>query len=177
MEVNVVVDPNTEHVRNVRNTRKAFTREQCNSQSYLCRAYCASESCSVMSHSLWSPWTTQSMEFSRPEYRSGYPFPSPGNLPNLQSSQGSNPGLLHCRRLLHQLSHKGGPCLIHSSTWEVVYKTEEMFVLIELIIYRETQELKRKMVTVMMEDLQKIWRKYMKTVGIIWQYTTCQVLF
>ena len=29
-----------------------------------------------------TPWTTQSMEFSRPEYWSGQPFPSPGDLPN-----------------------------------------------------------------------------------------------
>src|SRR5574337_1118862 len=29
-----------------------------------------------------TPWTIQSMEFSRPEYWSGYPFPSPGDLPN-----------------------------------------------------------------------------------------------
>ena len=28
------------------------------------------------------PWTTQSMEFSRPEYWSGQPLPSPGDLPN-----------------------------------------------------------------------------------------------
>ena len=27
-------------------------------------------------------WTIQSMEFSRPEYWSGQPFPSPGDLPN-----------------------------------------------------------------------------------------------
>ena len=27
-------------------------------------------------------WTIQSMEFSRPEYWSRYPFPSPGSLPN-----------------------------------------------------------------------------------------------
>ena len=31
---------------------------------------------------LWTPWTIQSMEFSRPEYWSGYLFPSPGDLPN-----------------------------------------------------------------------------------------------
>ena len=30
-----------------------------------------------------TPWTIQSMEFSRPEYWSGWPFPSPGDLPNL----------------------------------------------------------------------------------------------
>ena len=29
-----------------------------------------------------TPWTIQSMEFSRPEYWSGYTFPSPGDLPN-----------------------------------------------------------------------------------------------
>ena len=29
-----------------------------------------------------TPQTIQSMEFSRPEYWSGYPFPSPGYLPN-----------------------------------------------------------------------------------------------
>ena len=29
-----------------------------------------------------TPWTIQSREFSRPEYWSGLPFPSPGDLPN-----------------------------------------------------------------------------------------------
>ena len=29
-----------------------------------------------------TPWTIQSMEFSRPEYRSGQLFPSPRDLPN-----------------------------------------------------------------------------------------------
>ena len=29
-----------------------------------------------------TPWTTQSLEFSRPEYWSGWPFSSPGGLPN-----------------------------------------------------------------------------------------------
>ena len=32
-----------------------------------------------------TPWTIQSMEFSRPEYWSGEPFPSPGDLPNTGS--------------------------------------------------------------------------------------------
>ena len=40
-----------------------------------------SESCSVVSDS-FNPWTTWSTEFSRPEYWSGQPFPSPGDLPN-----------------------------------------------------------------------------------------------
>ena len=40
-----------------------------------------SESGSVVSESL-TPWTIQSIEFSRPEYWSGLPFPCPGDLPN-----------------------------------------------------------------------------------------------
>ena len=39
------------------------------------------ENCSVMSLFV-TPWTIQSMEFSRPEYWRGWPFPSPGGLPN-----------------------------------------------------------------------------------------------
>ena len=41
-----------------------------------------SESLSVRSNSLWPPWTIRSIEFSRPEYWSGCPFPSPEALPN-----------------------------------------------------------------------------------------------
>ena len=41
-----------------------------------------SESCSVVSNSLWPHGLYTSMEFSRPEYWSGKPFPSPGVLPN-----------------------------------------------------------------------------------------------
>ena len=44
-----------------------------------------------------------SMGFSRQEYWSGLPFPSPGDLPD----PGSNPGLLHCRQMLYRLSNKG----------------------------------------------------------------------
>ena len=36
-----------------------------------------------------TPWTLQSMKFSRPEYWSGYPIPSPGNLPNQGIELGS----------------------------------------------------------------------------------------
>ena len=89
------------------------------------------------------PWAIQSMEFSRPEYWSGQPFPSPGDLPNpgiqprfpaLQAdslpaeppvkpkntgvgslsllqgiflTQEWNQGLLHCWRILYQLSYQG----------------------------------------------------------------------
>ena len=36
-----------------------------------------------------TPWTMQSMEFSRPEYWSGQPFSSPGELPNPGIEPGS----------------------------------------------------------------------------------------
>ena len=55
-----------------------------------------------------TPWTVAyqappSMGFSRQEYRSGLPFPSPGDLPN----QGLNLGLLHCRQMIYSLRHQG----------------------------------------------------------------------
>ena len=94
-------------------------------------------------------WTIQSMEFSRPEYWSGWPFPSPGDLPNprikprslplladslpaepqgkpknigvgslsrlqrIFPTQESKQGLLHCRRILYQLSYHASPQLIY----------------------------------------------------------------
>ena len=59
-----------------------------------------------------TPWTVayqapQSTGFSRQEYWSGLPFPSPGDLPH----QGSNPGLLHYRQMLCRLSHQGSSFL------------------------------------------------------------------
>ena len=44
------------------------------------------------------------MEFSRQEYGSGLPFPSPGGV---FLTQGLNPGLLHCRQILYRRSHQG----------------------------------------------------------------------
>ena len=66
---------------------------------------CESESCLVMSNSLWprglySPWNS-------PGQNTGV-----GSLSFLQRifpTQGSNPVLLHCRWILHPLSHKGSP--------------------------------------------------------------------
>ena len=85
-----------------------------------------SESCSVVSDSLWlhglySPWNS-------PGQNTGV-----GNLSLLQEifpTQGSNSGLMHCRRILYQVSHKGSPrklsfedlillnCDIGKDSWE-----------------------------------------------------------
>ena len=53
-----------------------------------------------------------SMEFSRQEYWSGLPFPSPEDLPD----QELNPGLLRCRPILYHLSHQGSPLVLWPTT-------------------------------------------------------------
>ena len=63
---------------------------------------CLVMSDSLQTHGLQSirflcPWG-----FSRHEYWSELPFPSPGDLPN----PGWNPGLPHCRWTLYDLSHQ-----------------------------------------------------------------------
>ena len=71
-----------------------------------------SESCSVMSvslqpHGLYSPWNS-------PGWNTGV-----GSLSLLQGifpNQGSNPGLLHCRRILYQLSQREAHVYIYIHT-------------------------------------------------------------
>ena len=67
--------------------------------------YCLSDGGGLVAKScltLATSWTVAcqaplSIEFSRQEYWSGMPFPSPGDLPN----QGSNLGLLNCWPILY----------------------------------------------------------------------------
>jgi len=66
-----------------------------------------SESHSVVSDSLWphglcTPWNF-------PGQNTG--VSSLSLLQGIFPTQGSNPGLLHCRRILYQLSHKGSPIM------------------------------------------------------------------
>ena len=71
-------------------------------QSSKCTLKCVmtkSESCSVVSDSL---------EFSRPECGVGRHSLLQGIFP----TQGLNPGLLHCRWILYQLSHQGSPRIL-----------------------------------------------------------------
>ena len=66
-----------------------------------------SESLSVMSDSVWPHGLCSS--WNSPGQNAGV-----GNLFLFQEifpTQGSNPGLPHCRRILNQLSHKGSPSL------------------------------------------------------------------
>ena len=66
-----------------------------------------SESCSILSNSLQpqglhSPWNS-------PGQNTG--VGSPSFLQGIFPTQGSNPGLPCCRRILYQLSHEGSPIL------------------------------------------------------------------
>ena len=67
-----------------------------------------SESCSVVSDSLWphrlySPWNS-------PGQNTG--VGSLSLLKGIFPTQGLNPGLSHCRWILYQLSHKGSPRIL-----------------------------------------------------------------
>ena len=68
-----------------------------------------SESRSVMSdslqpHGLYSPQNS-------PDQNTG--VDSLSLLQGIFLTQGSNPGLLHCRQILYQLSHKGSPRILY----------------------------------------------------------------
>ena len=71
----------------------------------VCMKVVSGRSCSVVSdslhpHGLYSPWNS-------PYQNTG--VGSCSFLQGIFPTQGSNPGLLHCRRMLYQLSHKGSP--------------------------------------------------------------------
>ena len=63
-----------------------------------------SDSCSVVSDSLWPHGLYWNSPGQNTEWIA-FPF-------SRQSSQGSNPGLLHCGLILYQLSHKGSPRIL-----------------------------------------------------------------
>ena len=93
--------------------RRSFT-EKAGKEQHLSSHWCL-ESYSVGAQScplFVTPWTVArqsplSMKFSRQEYWRELLFLSPGDLPN----PGTEPGLLHYRQILYQLSHQG--CLTH----------------------------------------------------------------
>ena len=65
-----------------------------------------------------TPWTVayqspQSMEFSRQEYWSGLPFPSPGDLPH-PGIETESPTL---QGILYQLSYQGSPQKINKCVY------------------------------------------------------------
>jgi len=88
-------------IRLLRSMQKGLIRDTRNTEQI---KGSESERRSVLSDSV-TPWTIQSMELSRPEYWVG----SLSLLQGIFPTQGWNPGLLHCRLILYQLSHKRSP--------------------------------------------------------------------
>ena len=65
-----------------------------------------SQPCLTLSNPIHYSLAPLSMEFYRQEYWSDMPFPSLGDL----LTQGSNPGLLHCRQILYCPTYQGNIC-------------------------------------------------------------------
>ena len=64
-----------------------------------------------------TPWTIPSMDFSRTEYWSGYLSLLQGIFP----TQGSNPGLPRCRRILYQLSYQGSQRVVRAICFSYIF--------------------------------------------------------
>ena len=74
--------------------------------------------CYLLSHVqlFMTPWTAArqaplSVEFSRQGYSRGFPFPPPGDLPHPRME----PGLLHYKQILYQLSRHRSPRILESA--------------------------------------------------------------
>ena len=85
-----------------------FLKYGCVPLKFIVFLYSESESCSVMCdslqpHELYSPWNS-------PDQNTGVGSLSP--LQGIFPTQGLNPGLLRCRQILYQLSHKGSPRIL-----------------------------------------------------------------
>ena len=97
---------------------------------------------SSRSHGLYSPWNS-------PEQNTGV-----GSLSLLQGifpTQGSNPGLLHCRRILYQLNHKGSPhgnhiythiysCLVANYIYIYIYLAIYVHIYIYIVVNCQQKE-------------------------------------
>ena len=82
--------------------------------------------CKLLSHVrlFATPWTIQSMEFSRPEYWSGKPFPSPGDLP--KSGIESRSPTLHMDSLATEPQGKSKNTGVDSlSLFQQIFPTQE----------------------------------------------------
>ena len=89
-----------------------------------------SESCSVISnslrsHGLYSLWNS-------PGQNTG--VGSCSLLQGIFPTQGLNPGLLHCRQILYQLSHKGSPRILVWVAYPFPSGSSQYFLLISMLV-------------------------------------------
>ena len=95
------------------------------------------ESCSVLSDFLWfMEYTVHSIQFNSIHSNWTIQSNSPGQNTGVGSlslpqgifpTQGSNPGVLHCRWILYQLSHKGSPLWAQSLTIKSTYLLRQLW--------------------------------------------------
>ena len=97
----------------------------------------ASKSCLILA-SPWSvaPWSRLSMDFPRHEYGSGFPFPSPGSLPNpgVEPASPSKLHLLHCKWILYHGATREAQYILgtyildswHEFIWHMLRKESEV---------------------------------------------------
>ena len=86
---------------------------------------------SLQLHGLYSPWNS-------PGQNTGV-----GSLSLLQGifpTQGSNPGLLHYRQILYQLSHEGKPVLLYSRIWKKKKDNTWVLILKSIFVHLMPQE-------------------------------------
>ena len=84
---------------------------------------------SLQSHGLYFYQAPSSMGFSRQEYWSGLPFPSPWDLPD------QNTGLQHCRQTLYPLSHQGSLPILEYNWLTMLWKFQVYRKVIHIYIY------------------------------------------
>ena len=72
--------------------------------------FCAVLSHSVVSDSLWPPWTVASVHGDSPSKNTDVGCHA--LLQGIFLTQGSNPGLSHCGQILYHLSHQGSPRIL-----------------------------------------------------------------
>ena len=90
---------------------------------YLLFCESKSVSCSVMSNSLWPHGLGYSaLEFSRQEHRAGGHSLLQGIIP----TQGSDPGLLHCRHIAYQPSHQGSPIILYQLSIIIIMEHDKL---------------------------------------------------
>ena len=127
-----------------------------------------SESRSVMFNSLWphglySPWNS-------PGQNTGV-----GNLSLLQAifpTQGSNPGLLHCRRILYQLSHNGSPrilgCVAYPFSREMLWihgSTQGLLHCRRILYQLRYQGIPVELLRILKDDMWKCCTQYPSKFG------------
>ena len=95
-----------------------------------------------------------SMGFSKQEYWSGLPLPSPGHL----SDPRIEPGLLHCRQILYHLSYRNANQKRNAVSSHSSQNGHNQKVYKQLVLGKVWRKAKRLTLSVGMQTVQPLWR-------------------